>query len=172
MSPDEIARRLREEGMAQAPPDLAPEVMRQVAREPRPRRRSWPRWRPVAAWATAAAAIAAGGFAISQLGGGGSSSSEANSSAASGAAPTRDVLGAAYAPNALRVYTVASRDAARILQLAGVTPAHGSYLALHGKRIVAAVAARKLNQVAAQLAAAERHPGPGPKVRVRLVPRR
>ena len=98
MSPDEIARRLRDEGMAQAPPDLAPEVMRQVAREPR-KRRSWPRWRPVAAWATAAAAIAAGGFALFQLGGAGSSSSEASSSAASAAAPTRGSALPSFAPS-------------------------------------------------------------------------
>lgn len=170
MSPDEIARRLRDEGRAQAPPDLAPEVMRQVAREPR-KRRSWPRWRPVAAWATAAAAIAAGGFALSQLGGAGSSSSEASSSAASAAAPTRGSASPSFAPSR-RVYTVASRDAAKILQLAGVTATHGSYLALHGNRIVAVVPARKLNRVAAQLAAAQRNPGAGPKVRVRIVPRR
>jgi hypothetical protein len=170
VSPDEISRRLRDEGMAQAPPDLAPEVMRQVAREPRKRRRPWPRVRPIAAWATAAAAIAAGGFALSQLGGAGSSSS-ASSSAASGAAETRGAL-PELAPSSPRVYTVASRDATRILQLAGVTATHGSYLALHGNRIVAAVPARKLNQVAARLAAAQRNPGAGPKVRVRLVPRR
>ncbi len=170
MSPDEIARRLRDEGMAQAPPDLAPEVMRQVAREPRKRRLAWRRVRPIAAWATAAAAIAAGGFALSQLGGAGSSSSEASSSAASGAAPARGGVLPSFAPS--RVYTVASRDATRILELAGVTATHGSYLALHGNRIVAAVPARKLNQVAARLAAAQRSPAAGPKVRVRIVPRR
>jgi hypothetical protein len=171
MSPDEIARRLREEGMAKAPPDLAPEVMRQVAREPQPRRRSWPRWRPVAAWATAAAAIAAGGFAISQLGGAGSSSSEASSSAASGAAPTRGSASPSFAPLP-RVYTVASRDAARILQLAGVTATHGSYIGPTRQRIFAVIAPRKFRQVQNQLAAAQRNPGPGPKVRVRIVPRR
>ena len=112
MNPDEIARRLRDEGMAQAPPDLAPEVMRQVAREPRKRRLAWRRVRPIAAWATAAAAIAAGGFALSQLGGAGSSSSEASSSAASGAAPTRGSVLPSFAPSR-RVYTVASRDATR-----------------------------------------------------------
>ena len=171
MSPDEIARRLRDEGMAQAPPDLAPEVMRQVAREPRKRRLAWRRVRPIAAWATAAAAIAVGGFALSQLGGAGSSSSEASSSAASGAAAQRGSFLPSFSLSP-RVYTVASRDATRILQLAGVTATHGSYLALHGNRIVAVVPARKLNQVAAQLAAAQRNPGAGPKVRVRIVPRR
>ena len=172
MSQDDIARRLREEGMAQAPPDLAPEVMRQVAREPR-RRRSWPRWRPVAAWATAAAAIAAGGFALSQLGGAGSSSSEASSSAAA----TRAAQGATAAPSTpslapLRVFTVASRDAARILEDAGVSAAHFSLLAPHHRRIVAAVPRRQVQGVLRQLAAAERNPAPGPKVRVRIVPRR
>ena len=170
MNPDEIGRRLRDEGMAQAPPDLAPEVMRQVAGEPRKRRRTWPRARPIAAWATAAAAIAAGGFALSQLGGAGSSSS-ASSSAASGAAAQRGSFLPSFSLSP-RVYTVASRDATRILRLAGVTATHGSYLALHGNRIVAAVPARKLNQVAAQLAAAQRNQGVGPRVRVRLVPRR
>jgi hypothetical protein len=172
VSRDEIPRRLREEGMAQAPPDLAPEVMRQVAREPRKRRRSWPRRRPVAAWATAAAAIAAGGFALSQLGGAGSSSSEASSSAAA----TRAAVGQAAPPSAAlapdRVFTVASQDAARILQDAGVSPAHFSYVAPHHRRIIAAIPAFKIQSVAKQLAAAERNPGRGPKVRVRLVPRR
>jgi hypothetical protein len=169
VSPDEIARRLREEGMAKAPPDLAPEIMRQVAREPRQRRRSWPRWRPVAAWATAATAIAAGGFAISQLGGAGSSSSEASSSAAAGSALAPQRAGPTAAA---RVYTVASRDAARILQDAGVSAAHLSYLAPHHRRITAAISAFKIESVAKQLAAAQRNPGPGPKVRVRIVPRR
>lgn len=172
MSQDDIARRLREEGMAQAPPDLAPEVMREVAREPRRRQRSWPRWGPVAAWATAAAAIAAGGFALSQLGGAGSSSSGASSSPAA----TRAALGAtAGAPSAApppSVFTVASRDAARILQDAGVSPAHLSFLAPHHRRIVAALPRRQAQSVMRQLAAAQRNPGPGPKVRVRIVPRR
>ena len=176
MSADEIARRLRDEGMAKAPPDLAPEVMRQVAREPRPRRRSWPRWRPVAAWATAAAAIAAGGFAISQLGGAGSMSS--SSSASSAAVPatrapdTGGALGSAYGPDSAQVYTVASGDAARILHAAGVTAMHGSLTGPHRNRILAGVPARKLKLVEDQLAEAQRNPGPGPKVRVRIVPRR
>jgi hypothetical protein len=169
VSPDDIARRLREEGMAEAPPDLAPEVMRQVATEPR-KRRAWPRLRPVAAWTTAAAAIAAGGFALSQLGGSGSSS--ASSSANSAAAPTRAPAGTAFAATLPPVYTVASRDAARILQAAGVRAADGSYTPLHGNRILAAVPAHKLKLVESQLMAAQKHPGAGPTVRVRLVPRR
>jgi hypothetical protein len=171
MSPDDVARRLREEGMAEAPPDLAPEVMRRVAREPRKRRLTWPRLRPVAAWTTAAAAIAAGGFALSQLGGAGSSSS-ASSSASSGAAATAAVPDTAFYAGLPSVYTVASGDAARILQAAGVESAHGSYTALHGNRIVAAVPAGELKLVARRLAAAQKNPGTGPKVRVRLVPRR
>jgi hypothetical protein len=171
MSPDDIARRLREEGMAKAPPDLAPEVMREVAWEPQKRRRSRPRWRPVAAWATAAAAVAAGVFAISQLGG-----SHSASSSSSGEATRGPALGATasippgYSP--LHVYTVASRDAERILQAAGVAPLHMSYLAPHHRRIVAAVPRRELGKVADQLQIAEQNPAPGPKVHVRIVPRR
>ncbi|HEU0195316.1 MAG TPA: hypothetical protein VFQ71_14015 [Gaiellales bacterium] len=170
MSADELARRLREEGTAQAPPDLAPEVMRQVAREPRNRRRSWPSWRPVAVWATAGAAIAAGGFAISQLGTGGSSSSASS-------AATRAALGEAApsTPPAFiplpPVYTVASRDAARILQAAGVTPSHMSYVAPHHRRIVAAIPRSEMKRVAGQLRIAQRNPGPGTRVLVRIVPR-
>jgi hypothetical protein len=70
------------------------------------------------------------------------------------------------------VYRVASRDAARILGAVGVESAHGSYLAPQGKRIVAAVPARKLQAVIRKLAFAERHPAAGPRVRVRVVPRR
>lgn len=90
MSHEEIARRLREHGMVEAPPDLRADVMRAVRADPHPaRRRPSPRiplpaWRPVAAWAAVAACLLAAGVGISRLGGTGSSNS--SSAASSGAA--------------------------------------------------------------------------------------
>lgn len=90
MSHEEIARRLREHGMVQAPPDLRADVMRAVRAEPRPARRrplpriALPAWRPVAAWAAVAACLLAAGVGISRLGGTGSSGG--NSAASSGPA--------------------------------------------------------------------------------------
>jgi hypothetical protein len=69
------------------------------------------------------------------------------------------------------VYTVASRDAARILQAAGVTPSHMSYVAPHHRRIVAAIPRSEMKRVAGQLRIAQRNPGPGTRVLVRIVPR-
>ena len=90
MSHEDVARRLRDQGMAAAPPDLRDEVMRAVRAEPQPQpagRRRLPRpalpaWRPVAVWVGVAACLLAAGVGISRLGGPGSSSSSADSSAA------------------------------------------------------------------------------------------
>ena len=89
MSHEEIARRLRDEGMATAPPDLAEQVMAAVRAEPRRRRRlaapGWlraPKLWPLAGWATAAACLVAAGFGIAHLGGGGVQSSANGSESA------------------------------------------------------------------------------------------
>lgn len=106
MSHEEIARRLREQGMAQAPPDLRDDVMRAVRAEPHasaPRRRlprpSLPAWRPVAVWVGVAACLLAAGVGVTLLGGGSGSSASADSSAAAplagrGVGTTRDAAGA------------------------------------------------------------------------------
>lgn len=68
---DDIARRLREEGQAVAPPDVLPSVMAEVRAEPRtPARRrlpALPRWQPLAAWTAGAAALVALGFGLAHL---------------------------------------------------------------------------------------------------------
>ena len=84
---DRIARLLREQGQAEAPPDLAGDVMAQVRREPQ----ATPvhhrvNWRPVAAWAAVAAALLAAGVGIAQLASGGSSSSSWGSTGGGGSA--------------------------------------------------------------------------------------
>ncbi len=80
---DDIARRLREEGRAVAPPDLLPSVMAEVRAEPRTpvRRRlpALPRWQPLAAWTAGAAALVALGFGLAHLPSSGSNSSSAES---------------------------------------------------------------------------------------------
>jgi hypothetical protein len=71
-SHEEIARRLREEGPATAPPDLARELMRRVRSEPRGSTSS--ARRPVVTLVAAAAVIVALLAGVSKLGGGSSSS--------------------------------------------------------------------------------------------------
>jgi hypothetical protein len=81
---DRLARLLRDEGPAQAPGDLAADVMRQVRAEPRRRPR---RWLPsLALPAAAAVALVAGVIGVSRIDLGTGSSSSAASSAARGAA--------------------------------------------------------------------------------------
>ena len=54
---EQLARRLHEQGQAQAPPGLAGDVMRQVRAEPRQPQRTW--LRPVALCAAVAVLLAA-----------------------------------------------------------------------------------------------------------------
>jgi hypothetical protein len=86
---EDIARRLREEGAATAPPDLVDAVMAEVRAESRratPRRRRWgPRWRPALGWAAAAATLTAIGFGIAHLPSGTSSSASSSSAGATSA---------------------------------------------------------------------------------------
>jgi len=83
---ERIARLLREQGQAQAPPDLAQDVMAQVRREPQAGGSGSGRsWRPVAAVAAIAAALLAVGFGIATLGNNAGSSSTAGAGTSAGA---------------------------------------------------------------------------------------
>ena len=90
---DRLTRLLREQGPAQAPPDMAGDVMRRVRAEPRPAPHS--RWRPAALLAAAAIVVIAGVVGISRIGGSGSSSGLAGGALAT-PSPT------ASAPNATK----------------------------------------------------------------------
>ncbi len=95
---DEIARRLREEGLARAPDRLRADVMLQVRAEPRPRRirprRSY--WRPLGSLAAAACLVAAAAFGVTRIDSG--TGSVASGGATSAAAQAR-VPGALQAPS-------------------------------------------------------------------------
>jgi hypothetical protein len=72
---EEIARLLREQAGAQAPPGLAEDVMREVRAEPR-RSAKRPVWRSVGAVAVAAAVLVAAGVGLAQFAGGGGTGAE------------------------------------------------------------------------------------------------
>jgi hypothetical protein len=86
---EQLTRRLHEQGQAQAPADLAGDVMRRVRAEPRQQQRTW--LRPVALCAAVAVLLAASVAGLARIGGSGqssSASSAAETHAAMGAAPT------------------------------------------------------------------------------------
>jgi hypothetical protein len=118
---DDIARRLREEGQAVAPPDLLPTVMAEVRAEPRTparRRSSWPRWQPLAAWTAGAAALVALGFGLAHLPHSTSSSSSSGSLSRSPLATSEAVhAGGTKVPAALgsNAYTLPAAVARHIL---------------------------------------------------------
>ncbi|MDX6520624.1 MAG: hypothetical protein QOF08_1229 [Gaiellales bacterium] len=111
---DEIARRLRDEGPAQAPPDIAAEVMRRVRSEPRPARRVRG---PLTNLLAAAVILAALVVGIAKLGGTGSGSASGGGSVAE----TTSSGGVAAAP-------VKHAYAGQSLVIAGVpvTALHGA----------------------------------------------
>jgi hypothetical protein len=82
---EQLSRRLHEQGQAQAPADLAGDVMRQVRAEPRQPQRAW--LRPVALCAAVVVLLAASVAGLARIGGSGQSSS------ASSAAETRAGMG-------------------------------------------------------------------------------
>jgi len=101
---DQLARRLHDQGQAQAPPGLAGDVMRQVRAEPRQPQRTW--LRPVALCAAVAVLLAASIAGLARIGGSGQSSS------AGSAAETRSAGSAAGSPQK-HLGNLASPDAVR-----------------------------------------------------------
>jgi len=86
----QLARRLHEQGQAQAPADLAGDIMRQVRAEPRRREREW--LRPVALSAAVVVLLAASIAGLARIGGSSQSSSAgsaAETHAASSAEPQK-----------------------------------------------------------------------------------
>jgi hypothetical protein len=88
---EQLARRLHEQGQAQAPADLAGDVMRQVRAEPRGRERAW--LRPVALAAAVVVLLAASIAGLARIGGSSQSSSAGSAAethaAASSAEPQK-----------------------------------------------------------------------------------
>lgn len=82
---EQLARRLHEQGPAQAPADLAGDVMRRVRAEPRQPQRTW--LRPVALCAAVVVLLVASIAGLARIGGSGQSSS------ASSAGETRAGMG-------------------------------------------------------------------------------
>ena len=173
---EHIARLLREQGPAEAPPGLAPEVMRQVRAEPRERRMPRVRWRPAAGIAAAAACLLALGVGLAHVGNGASSGSGAGTAGGAEALAPQD---AARSAPAAGTYTIAKSDAEAIFGSAvgglasgdtAKAPAAGEPVDLkrvpQGLRAVAAGAA--YHQLARKLAYAAAHPGSGPTVVVVL----
>ena len=170
---DRIARLLREQGQAEAPPDLAGDVMAQVRREPQatPVHRGV-NWRPVAAWAAVAAALLAVGVGIATQFPGGSSSSSASTG---GGSAVLEGAGGSKAPapahpsadSVASAYTVARSDAEKILASGttiqpAISPTARSLVTLNRAQ---------WNAVRGALAAAAaRHPHPQDPVIVRLRP--
>jgi len=165
---DRIARLLREQGQAEAPPELARDVMAQVRREPQstPDRRGI-NWRPVAAWAAVAAVLLAVGVGIATRAPGGSSSS-------AGSAAQAEVAGAAggskasppaqVEDNAAAAYTVDRSDAEKLLS--------GSEMHAPAPNGTITLDRAQWNKVRAALAtAAARNPHPQNPVVVRLRPK-
>jgi hypothetical protein len=98
---EQLTRRLHEQGQAQAPADLAGDVMRRVRAEPRQRQRTW--LRPVALCATIAVLLVAGIAGLTRIGGAGQSSSAgsaAETHAAGSAGGLGQSLGQKAAPDA------------------------------------------------------------------------
>lgn len=169
---DRIARLLREQGQAEAPPDLVGDVMAQVRREPQatPVHRGV-NWRPVAAWAAVAAALLAVGVGIAQLAPGGSSSSS-GSAGGGGSSVAAEAAGGSKSPPAhpsadsgVRAFTVPRHEAEKLLS--GETNEQFSTVG----RSTLTLDRAQWNALRGKLAAAAaRHPHPKDPVIVRLRP--
>ena len=98
---EQLTRRLHEQGQAQAPADLAGDVIRRVRAEPRQPQHTW--LRPVALCATVAVLLAASIAGLARIGGSGQSSSAgsaAETHAAGSAGGLGQSLGQKAAPDA------------------------------------------------------------------------
>ena len=159
---EDIARRLRAEGQASAPPDLLPSVMAEVRADSRRRRRlrlpSFPEWRPVAAWATAAAALVALGFGISRLDLHTTSSSSASSASESHAPALAAEGTGSRSPVAPETFTVSRKAAASILgpYLYSDAKQRTVFSSTAGTPLKISVPAAKFGPLSALLRAAER----------------
>jgi hypothetical protein len=133
---EQLTRRLHEQGQAQAPADLAGDVMRRVRAEPRQQQRTW--LRPVALCAAVVVLLAASVAGLARIGGSGQSSSASSAaethSAALGAVPkTSNDPGSAGgfdAPEALRNAVVVPADKLATLSPLPFCPAHAHTYAL------------------------------------------
>ena len=170
---DRISNLLREQGQAEAPPDLAADVMAQVRREPQAvSTHRGVNWRPVAAWAAVAAALVALGVGIAQLGPNGSSSSAGSAGgAASSVAAEASGNSTASPPkspaadSATRSFTVPRHEAEKLLS--GETNEQFSTV---GRSTLTLDRAR-WNALKGRLRAlAARHPHPKDPVIIRLRP--
>jgi hypothetical protein len=174
---EEIARRLRDEGLAQAPPDIAGEVMRRVRSEPR--RSSSRVRRPLTSLLAAAVILAALVVGVAKLGGTGSGSASGGSvgettarqGANSGAIPPKS----AASPDSIvirRVPLSALHGAAAINSLAPALAQTTTCLdTLHNESgITLSVPSDTFSSVLQQLRAARAAPLPvdTPRVLVRL----
>jgi hypothetical protein len=163
---EQLRRRLADEGQAQAPADLAGDVMRQVRAEPRrrPRRSLRPALVPLAAALLAAAAIA--GLSRLDIGGAGSASgggSFAETQGAGGRALSSPHSAGNVATPDLRINGVATGTA---LHVFGPLPER---CAAHPDFFIAAVPGPVYDSVQQQLQRSAAQAAPGtPRVNVQL----
>ena len=108
---EQLTRRLHEQGQAQAPADLAGDVMRRVRAEPRHPQRSW--LRPVALSAAVVVLLAASIAGLARIGGSGQSSS-AGSAAETHAAGSAGGLGESLGQKATPDATTQERRVAGV----------------------------------------------------------
>jgi hypothetical protein len=169
-SHEEIARRLREEVPATAPPDLAGEVMRRVRSEPRGSTSS--ARRPVVTLVAAAAVIVALLVGVSKLGGGSASSGSFGAAGVSGPSPRSSSQPESGKIVALKVLQDVPRAALHDLKLAQTDSLAGSCVGqalTSAGRFSVAVPYAEWQAVKSQLEDARRLlPYASPRVTVRL----
>jgi hypothetical protein len=151
---EELRKRLADEGQAQAPADLAGDVMRQVRAEPRrqPRRSLRPALVPLAAALLAAAAL----VGVSHLGGSassGSASSAANGGKEVGPVPSTVAHGASPLGNGIVVRRVSLARAGAVFGVSAQCPV--------GDRLAVTVPDAEYNSVVTRLQALADQPAAG-----------
>jgi hypothetical protein len=129
---EQLARRLHEQGQAQAPADLAGDVMRRVRAEPRQHQRTW--LRPVALCAAVAVLLAASVAGLARIGGSGQSSSASSAAETRGVVPkashAQGTAGGSVAPDASGNVVVVPADKLATLSPLPFCPAHTHTYAL------------------------------------------